>query len=103
MTEWKAFAALAVEWLGMPMEAMPLYVASHKWSRKAKRIVAFILKNGNFGRNRDNSFRKKSKSVQRMVSLWRYLCDTKDHFFVFPLDSLKVMHRMVWGGLRNAV
>ena len=35
MTEWESFAALAVDYLGMPVEAMPFYYDSHKWSRKA--------------------------------------------------------------------
>lgn len=29
--EWRAFAALAVEYLGMPVEAMPLYSPSARW------------------------------------------------------------------------
>ena len=33
VSEWKAFAAMAVEYLGMPMEAMPLYSDSGKWKR----------------------------------------------------------------------
>ena len=34
MSEWKAFAALAVGWLGMPVDAMPLYNENGKWKRK---------------------------------------------------------------------
>ena len=93
LTEWKAFAALAVEWLGMPAEAMPLLDASRKWSRKASRIMAFILETGNFGHNRDNTFRQKSFLVRSAISTWRYTCDTFRHLRIFPLDSLKV-----WGG-----
>ena len=43
MTEWKAFAALAVEKLGMPAEAMPFYHQSKRWSRKADKIVSSLL------------------------------------------------------------
>ena len=46
MEEWQSFAALAVDYLGMPAEAMPLYSADKKWAKKASRIMAFILKNG---------------------------------------------------------
>lgn len=42
MTEWKAFAALAVEYLGMPVEAMPLYDVRGK--KKAEKILKHILK-----------------------------------------------------------
>ena len=35
MSEWRAFAAVAVNYLGMPVEAMPLYSADSKWGKKA--------------------------------------------------------------------
>lgn len=43
MCEWRAFAALAVEYLGMPAEAMPMYDSSKRWSQKATQILNFIL------------------------------------------------------------
>lgn len=43
VSEWRVFASLAVELLGMPMEAMPLYENREKWSRKASRLLGFIL------------------------------------------------------------
>ena len=49
MTEWKAFGALAVEWLGMPVEAMPFYSSSAHNRWKLRRILAFVLETGNFG------------------------------------------------------
>ena len=103
LTEWKAFAALAVVWLGMPKEAMPLLDASKKWPMKAARIMDFILMTGNLGHNRDNTFRQKSFIIRSVVSTWRYTCDTLRHLFVFPLDSLKVWGRMVWNGVRWGV
>lgn len=53
MTEWKSFAALVVDYLGMPVEAIPYYSDSRKWSRKARKIMTFIFETGNFGHNRD--------------------------------------------------
>ena len=53
ISEWRAFAAVAVNYLGMPIEAMPLYEASKKWSKKADRILAFILKGGEWQRFKD--------------------------------------------------
>ena len=41
MSEWKAFAALAVDYLGMPFEAMPFYSDDKKWKRKAVRVMEF--------------------------------------------------------------
>ncbi len=101
LNEWMAFAALAVDWLGMPVEVMPLFDTSAKRSRKASRIMSFILQTGNFGHNRDNSFRQKSFIVRSAVSTWRYTCDTVHHFLVFPMDSLNVWRRMVWNGVRG--
>jgi len=44
MEEWKAFAALAVDYLNMPKESMPLYDESSKWHKKASLLVEHILK-----------------------------------------------------------
>ena len=53
MSEWKAFGTLAVEYMGMPIEAMPLYSKDEKWSRKAEKIVDFILKGGEWQKFKD--------------------------------------------------
>ena len=45
MGEWRGFAALAVEYLGMPMEAMPLFNENDNQNhKKAERLVDFILR-----------------------------------------------------------
>lgn len=67
ISEWRAFAALAVDYLGMPVEAMPLYRKDKKWSRKADKIIAFILKGGE----------------------WRKLQDTLSVGRIFPLSTLR--------------
>ena len=56
VSEWKAFGALAIEYLGFPKDSMPLLdVRSKKedvrWRKKADRIMEFILKSGNMGHN----------------------------------------------------
>lgn len=38
MSEWSAFAALAVEYLGMSVKAMPFYYSDEKWKKKANKI-----------------------------------------------------------------
>lgn len=43
MDEWRGFATLAVDYLGMPVEAMPLYSAERKWHVKGEKIMRFIL------------------------------------------------------------
>lgn len=100
MTEWKAFAALAVEYLGMPVEAMQLYSDDKKWSRKAGKVMDFILETGNFGHNRDYSYYKKYPYVVfKAISLWRHIQDFGRYFVIFPLDSIKVTWWRIGEGL----
>ena len=88
LTEWKAFAALAVERLGMPAEAMPLYSDSIKWSNKADKVLSFILKTGNFGCNREPF---SEGTLNRKISAaWRLTHDFIQHTMIFPKDSLNV-------------
>ena len=76
MSEWKAFAALAVEYLGMPVEAMPFYDNSSKFKAKASKVMEFVLETGNFGHNRDYSYRQKYPYVVfKAISLWRHIQD----------------------------
>ena len=51
MSEWKTFAAFAVDYLGMSAEVMPLYSADKKWKRKGDQMCKFVMKVGNFGHN----------------------------------------------------
>lgn len=51
MSEWKAFAALAVEYLGIPAEAMPMYDVRGK--KKAERLLKHILKGEPYRKIRD--------------------------------------------------
>ena len=58
MSEWKAFAALAVEYLGMPVEAMPCYDVRSKMSdgrcnKKAEQVLKHILKGEPYNKVRD--------------------------------------------------
>lgn len=101
MTEWKAFAAFAVEYLGLPVDVMPLYDDSSHWKKKARRIRAFILRVGNFGHNRDSGIYKKYPYVVfKAISLGRHVGDFLEHLFIFPLDSLRVFGNMITGGVK---
>ena len=51
--EWKAFASFAVDYLGMPAAAMSLYCDGREWEKKAEKILAFILKGGEWHKVRD--------------------------------------------------
>ena len=103
-TEWKAFAAFAVDYLGMPIEAMPLYSSERRWKLKAKRIYSFIMEVGNMGHNRDMSYyNTKPYLIQKAISV-RYRCvDLLRHMAIFPLDSIRFFPRIMINGLRSAV
>lgn len=102
MTEWKAFAAFAVTYLGMPAEAMPLYSKEEKWKRKARRILQFILMSGNFGHNRDYSYKKYPFLIRKFFSMKRRVSDLARHALIFPMDSLRFFPKIILDGLRAA-
>ena len=90
MNVWKAFAAFAVEYLGMPEEAMPFYSSDKKWKRKADGICSFILEVGNFGHNRDSSYYEKyPRMIRKAVSMGRRLGDLLRHARLFPIETLR--------------
>lgn len=91
MSEWKAFGAFAVDFLGMPVDAMPSYSSSNIWKRKARRIMKYIMKVGNMGHNRDMSYiNERPYVIRKVISLYRSTVDGFRQFQVFPLDSVKV-------------
>lgn len=103
ITEWKVFAALAVDRLGMPKEAMPLYSSSKQWSRKAKRLLELIIKSGNFGHNRDMSyFAKYPFVIRKIISLCHHTSDGIKQFFIFPKDALRVWWGTIVFGIKYA-
>lgn len=55
VTEWKAFASLAVDSLGMPEDAMPFYDKSYR--KKGNRVLSRVLKTGNLGHNTNQKYR----------------------------------------------
>lgn len=104
ISERKAFAALAVDNLEMPIEAMPLYSDSPKWGKKAERILALVLETGNLGHGREMSYKDKySFPIRLFISFSRHIKDTYRQSLIFPLDSMKAMRRMIWQGVKVAV
>ena len=105
MKEWVSFGQFVVHYLGMPPEAMPLYRSPEKRDRKKiDRICSFILSTGNFGRNRDQSFRVKySFLVRKAIALWRNGGDIIRHFLLFPRNSLIYFIYFLSRGVKAAV
>lgn len=103
MTEWKAFAAYAVDYLGMPKEAMPYYSDAQKWSKKAHRINKFVMEAGNMGHNRDNRYYGNRYFLMRKIGAFRRrFGDLCRHARIFPLDSLRFFPSIVLNGLIGA-
>lgn len=89
MPKWKAFASLAVEYLGMDSQTMPYYSAETKWKKKADRIFGLIMETGNFGYARDKSYKQKYPSLIRYaISFYRHTLDMYRKSIVFPYDSV---------------
>ena len=53
VNEWQAFAALAVDCLGMPVEAMPLNSSDKKWRKKEGKIISILLRGGEWRKVHD--------------------------------------------------
>ena len=103
MSEWKAFAAFAVGFLGMPQETMPYYDHSAKWKRKASLIKTFVMEVGNFGSKRDLTYHKKYPFIiRKSLSVIHRLRDVLRHAQLFPLDSLRFFFNMMCVGLQNS-
>lgn len=106
MSEWKAFGALAIEYLGFPKDSMPLLNVdlNDNLKKKAERIKEFILEVGNFGHNRDNSyFQKHSYFVQKCISAWRRMTDLCRHATIFPVNSVRFFFGIMYNGIVSAV
>lgn len=90
ITEWKAFYNLASRYLGMPDLGEGLMVRDSRFDKRADRIMEFVMKSGNFGHNRDVSYRtKNSAAVVNAITLWRRIFDFTKFMRVFPVDSPK--------------
>lgn len=108
MDKWHAFAALAVDYLGMPVDVMPFYSPSKKWKKKADGIIALIMESGNFGHAVDKSYKHKYPTIIRaIVAASHHTSVAFRHFLIFPYDSFlgwtKLMYIGVRANLRNGL
>lgn len=86
LPEWRAFASMAVDYLGMPVEAMPLYdVRCKKDDVRSKKLVEFILK-GYSG--------SKVKDTWQIAKIfpWKALCYSPSIFL--NVNGLKIKERI---------
>lgn len=107
MSEWKAFAAFAVKWLGMPAEAMPLFDNNDNHNvnleKKTDKICKFVLEVGNFGHKQRRDYSGMSYLRRKFVSVWGRLSDMLRHFQLFPKDSIVFFSGVLRSGLHAAV
>ena len=103
MTAWRAFGAYAVDYLGIPVEAMPFYSPDARWKLKAKRINSFVISVGNMGHNRDSNYYGKCPYVVRKyLSVMRRVGDLMNHARLFPLDALRFSVTIFVNGMKSA-
>lgn len=104
MSEWKAFAAFAVNYLGFSIDEMPLYSREKKWSNKANGICSFVFKVGNMGHSRDLRFYGNKSFIRRKIGAFGVrLGDLFRHARLFPLDSFRFLPNILFNGVRSAI
>ena len=90
MTEWKAFAAFAVDCLGMPVEAMPFYEDKPSMHRKAEKICKLVIETGNFGHNKDDSYRRNYSGLAgNFITAWKRFKEFARIAMIFPWNAPK--------------
>lgn len=88
ISEWKVFAAVAVDWLGMPAEAMPLYDSSKCYKHRAKRAVARILRVGDMEQNgEEGAAVKQSKWKASFGKFFHRFGEFLNLMTIFPIDA----------------
>lgn len=98
MSEWKGFAAFAVDYFGMPVEAMPFYVDSPKWHKRADKLGKLILEAGNFGHNKDKGYRqRRSKFCGLLITFWKRVVEYGRLVFIFPSSTPGIFVTYVFG------
>ena len=99
---WKVFTGFAQEYLGCPVEKLPLAAAPDPG--KNARIWRYIRRCGNFGKNVDRSRGEESYLVRKVHSLWRLVvADRLRHFRVFPQESVRFFLGAFGYGLQRLV
>ena len=101
MSEWKAFYNLASRYLGMlDLDSRFMFLDS-RFNKKADRILALVLKSGNFGHNKDLSYRSRYSGITyKIVAAWRRLKDFASLIPVFPMDAPKFYLTYMFGKVK---
>lgn len=84
---WRLFAPIAVEKLGLPEEECPLYSA--KLSKRAERVLSLVMKEGNFGKNKDYESKRPEGYLRGKMYSFGVL--TRRMLTRLPVDAVAVM------------
>ena len=90
VAEWNAFGAFAVEYLGMDPSVIPMIDDNldGNLKQKTKRICHVVLEAGNFGHNKDYSYRSKyPRLVEKTITFFRRFGEYVQLFAIFPADA----------------
>ncbi len=102
LSEWKAFAALVVKFLGMPVDVIPLY--SYSYDKKAIKVLSVILKTGNLGHNVDRSYTTRYPTIiRRIITI---MIQTKESIIlasIFPLNGITSWFHFCVDGVKSAI
>lgn len=101
-TEWKVLASIAVDSLGLPIDAMPMY--DSRFKDKGVKILEFIIEVGNFGHNRQLCYTMEQSAFVRKFNITKMqLKDNLRLASIFPLDSLRFFSSFFLFGIKKAV
>lgn len=100
-SEWKAFYNLVSRYLGMSDLDSRFMFHDSQFDKKADRIMELVLESGNFGHNKDLSYRTRySGMTYKIVAAWRRLKDFASLIPVFPLDAPRFYVTYVLGKVK---
>lgn len=104
MTEWRVFGVFAIDFLGMPIEAMPFIDKQSKYVKRANKIACLIIKTGSFGSNNDSSYRQNSKKWKgNLITFYKRMGEFSKIAKIFPLNALVFFVSYSWNKMKSAI
>ncbi|MBQ8673091.1 MAG: nucleotidyltransferase family protein [Bacteroides sp.] len=90
MRPWRIFGCLAVSYLGLPREEFPQYKAGY--DRLARKALKRIMREGNFGRDRDLSKKRRSISHPIIRKIHSLGCHARRFIVMMPYSPTYACH-----------
>lgn len=104
LQEWKCFGELAVDYLGMPLEAVPFLEVNECYHRRTQRVMKRVLTTGNMGHNIDMSYRwNHSKVVGLIITFGRRLKEFMELTLIFPHSAPVFFATYVTGRAKDSL